>query len=94
MGSGPVCNHRHFPCLLLIYCCHGCACSMAAMMRALSPLPSFLFVLLLLEVCFVHVAVSLIQYDQQTLLDIRSSLGKDYFTKFNSSLSLIQLSKV
>ena len=29
--------------------------------------------------------MSLIQYDQQTLLDIRSSLGKDYFTKFNST---------
>ena len=46
-----------------------CACSMAALKRAPSLLPSFLFALVLLVV---HVAVSLIQYDQQTLLDIRS----------------------
>lgn len=44
-----------------------------------------LFVLLLLVVCFVNVAVSLIQYDQQTLLDIRFALGKDYYTNFNST---------
>ena len=59
-----------------------CACRMAALMRA-TRVPSFLFVLLVFVISFVHVTLSLIQYDRQTLLDIRLSLGKDSFTNLN-----------
>lgn len=61
-----------------------CACSMAALTRAPS-LTWVLFVMFVFVTCFIHTTVSLIQYDQQTLRDIRSSLGEDYLTNFYST---------
>ena len=57
---------------------------MAASTRAPQK-PGFLFVILVFVTCFVNVILSFIQYDRQTLLDIKLSLGKDYFTNFNST---------
>jgi len=57
---------------------------MVALTMALCTIRRFLFITIFIVSVFAHAALSLIQYDRQALLDVRVSIGTDFFSDFFS----------
>ena len=58
--------------------------STVALTMALLTIRSFLFIIVFITFIFARTARSLIQYDRQALLDVCSSMGKDFFTPYQT----------